>query len=227
MKSNYTKPPILTLHIGGNNMKIQEIFYSIQGEGLAQGLPTIFIRSVGCNLRCSYCDTRYAYKGGKDMGLDQILSEIKKFKCKRVCITGGEPLLQADLLDLIDRLNGYEISIETNGSLNISKYQSKAIISLDIKCPCSGCSDQMYFENLLLLDKKDQVKFIVENEKDIIFAFDIIKKYDLTNKTNVIINPVWGIDYSKIVSWILKSNLDIRFGMQLHKFIWGIEKRGV
>jgi 7-carboxy-7-deazaguanine synthase len=227
MRLNSTKPQIPMLLTGGIKMKIKEIFYSIQGEGLTQGLPTIFIRFVGCNLRCTYCDTRYAYDGGKEMSADEILAEIKKFNCRRVCLTGGEPLLQADLLKLIDKLKGYEISIETNGSLDVTKYKHKAIISLDIKCPCSGCSDKMHFENLKILDKGDQVKFIVETEKDINFAFDIIKRYNLADKTNVLINPVWGIDSSKIVSLILKSNMDIRFGMQLHKFIWGIEKRGV
>jgi len=208
-------------------MKVQEIFYSIQGEGLHQGLPTIFIRFVGCNLRCTYCDTRYAYEGGKEKDIESIIKEIEKFNCKRICITGGEPLLQKDLLELLNKLGSYEVSIETNGSLDINKYKNQAIISLDIKCPSSGCSDKMYFKNLLMLNKKDQVKFIVENQKDLEFAFGIIKKYNLLAKTHVIINPVWGAEYSKLVSQILESNLDVRFGMQLHKFIWGIEKRGV
>lgn len=208
-------------------MKLKEIFYSIQGEGLSQGLPTIFIRFVGCNLRCKYCDTSYAYRGGKEMSIENIVRVVKKIKCKRVCLTGGEPLLQKDLLKLISKLKGYEVSIETNGSLDIKKYAKKSIISLDIKCPCSGCSENMLFSNLSILRKKDQVKFIVEDEKDVKFAINIIKKYNLTKKTNVLINPVWGADCTKLINLILDSNLDIRFGLQIHKFIWGKNKRGV
>jgi len=215
------------LLIGANKMKVKEIFYSIQGEGLLQGLPTIFIRSSGCNLRCKYCDTAYSYEGGKEMTPGQIIKEIKRIKCNRICITGGEPLLQDDLPELISKLKGYELSMETNGSLDVSKYKSRAMISLDIKCPCSGFADKMYWKNLLVINKKDQVKFIVKDNKDINYAFKVIKKYKLAKKTNVIISPVWGADIKHIALLILKSNLDIRLGIQLHKIIWGKNKKGV
>lgn len=207
-------------------MKVNEIFYSIQGEGILQGLPTIFIRLTGCNLRCSWCDTKYAYYKGKEMSMLQIIKKIKKFDCKRICITGGEPLLQKETLMLIKKLKNYEISIETNGSLDISDYKNKAIISLDIKCPSSNYADKMNYKNLRIISKKDQVKFIVQDKKDFDYAIKIIKKYNLLRKTNVIISPVYRSNSKKIVSFLLKSNLDLRFSLQLHKLIWG-NKRGV
>lgn len=207
-------------------MKVNEIFYSIQGEGQLVGLPTIFIRFTGCNLRCTYCDTTYAYTTGKEMSISDILSKIKKYPSKRICLTGGEPLLQKDLLTLIKKLKNYSISIETNGSLNIKPYTSYASISLDIKSPSSGHKNDMYLENLNLLTNKDQVKFIVKTQTDINYAIKIIKKYSLDKKTNVFINPVYGTTYNKIVSEILKLGLDIRVGTQLHKIIWG-NKKGV
>jgi 7-carboxy-7-deazaguanine synthase len=205
-------------------MRINKIFYSIQGEGILQGLPTIFIRLAGCNLRCKYCDTTYAYNKGQEKSISKIIKIIKMFKCKRVCITGGEPLLQKETIKLVKKLRDYDISIETNGSLDISEYMNKTIISLDIKCPCSGCEDKMYFKNLNKIGKKDQVKFIIKTKKDFEYALKIIKKYHLNKRTNIIISPVFGSNYKKIVSLILKSGLDLRFGIQLHKFIWGVKK---
>lgn len=143
-------------------MKINEIFYSIQGEGNWTGLPNIFIRTSGCNLRCSYCDTKYAYDTFKEIKIIKIIDEIRKYNCKKVCITGGEPLLQKDMIKLVDELikNNYNVSIETNGSIEIKPISNKKLvmISLDVKCPSSNMSEKMLYQNLLYLKKKDQLK---------------------------------------------------------------------
>jgi 7-carboxy-7-deazaguanine synthase len=207
-------------------MKVNEIFYSIQGEGRHSGLPTIFVRFTGCNLRCSYCDTKYAYRSGYELSISEVCSQIMKYQCKRICFTGGEPLLQKDIYKLMKRMQGYTISIETNGTLDIKKAKEYASISLDIKSPSSGHSKDMLMHNLLTIGMSDQVKFIVGTAEDVDFAINIIKKYSLTRKTNVIMNPIYGLDHKFIVSAILESGLDIRVGTQLHKLIWG-NKKGV
>ena len=151
-------------------MKINEIFYSIQGEGEWAGRPNIFIRTSGCNLRCSFCDTTYTYDDGKEMSIDKISSQISKYPCKYICITGGEPLLQKDILDLIDFLikRNYIICIETNGSTSIQKISKKKslMISLDIKCPSSKMHEYNQFENISLLRKNDQLKFVIKDKDD-------------------------------------------------------------
>ncbi|MBU0637078.1 radical SAM protein [Patescibacteria group bacterium] len=213
-------------------MKINEIFKSIQGEGIYTGLPTTFIRTTGCNLRCSWCDTKYAYFGGREMTLDQILDKCRKLEVKNICLTGGEPLIHGDrskeLIKLLIK-EGYEVLIETNGAFNISNLSKEAIISLDIKCPSSGMSDKMLYKNLDLLKMKDQVKFIIDDMKDYNFAKDIVKKYKLEGKTNIIFQPVYKEDTKFIQSLIKKllvDKLQVRIGLQLHKIIWG-NKKGV
>ena len=207
-------------------MKINEIFFSIEGEGKNAGLPTIFIRTTGCNLRCSYCDTKYAYFEGKEMELAQILKKVKKWKCKRVCITGGEPLLQNDLLSLIDILlsEKYEIKIETNGSIDISGLIIKdIIISLDIKCPSSGMHKEMIMENISFLRPCDELKFIIGNREDYEYAKGIIKKY--SPKCEVVFQPVWG-KAKKLADWILNDEIDARLSLQIHKILWG-DRKGI
>jgi len=212
-------------------MKINEIFLSIQGEGIQSGLPTFFIRTTGCNLRCSYCDTKYAYNQGKDMSIKTILNKIRKQPFKIVCLTGGEPLLQLDSKILIKKLIelGYKINIETNGSIDLKGFpKSKQILySMDIKCPSSGFNKMMKYGNLKLIGKRDQIKFIISNKKDYNFAKDIIKKYNLINKTNIIFTPVGGIKGKKLINYILKDGLNVRISLQIHKIIWVDTKRGV
>lgn len=209
-------------------MKINEIFYSIQGEGQWMGIPNIFIRTTGCNLRCIYCDTTYAYEGGNQLDIDAILEKIKKYPCKKICITGGEPLLQKDLNLLIEELidNNYEILIETNGSFDIEKIEKKKVIliSLDIKCPSSEMHKEMNFENIEKILKKDQLKFVIKNKKDYDYAKDIIKKYK--PKCRIYFQPVWKSNIKELAKWILEDDLDVILGVQLHKIIWG-EKTGV
>jgi len=209
-------------------MKINEIFYSIQGEGKGTGHPNIFIRTTGCNLRCQYCDTKYAYDNGKEMSINEIIKQISQYPCKHVCITGGEPLLQGDMLDLINALskNKYNICIETNGSIdigNISKCRS-LLISLDIKCPSSEMHKNNYLQNISLLKKDDQLKFIIKDRKDYEYAKKILREYEPS--CTVFFQPVWGIDSRNLAEWIIQDNLDVKLGLQLHKIIWG-DRRGV
>ncbi|KAA0007249.1 MAG: radical SAM protein [Thermoplasmata archaeon] len=205
-------------------MKINEIFYSLQGEGSDAGLPTIFIRFTGCNLRCNYCDTRYAFYEGKYMTIDEIMESVKKWSCKRVCITGGEPLLQKNVYALIDELlrEGYEVSIETNGSISIMKLSKMNVkIKMDIKLPSSGMHDKMLFGNISLLRGSDELKFIIWNKQDYEYAKDIIARYK--PRCQIIMQPVWGSKI-KLADWILKDEIDARFSIQLHKILWGDER---
>jgi len=208
-------------------MKINEIFYSLQGEGKNTGLPTIFIRVTGCNLRCSYCDTKYAYYTGKELEIPKIIKKIEKYNCKNICITGGEPLLQKDITLLIDKLTekNYNICLETNGSCSIKNISNKKnlVISLDIKCPSSNMQNKMDYSNIKLLKEEDQLKFIIKNKKDYEYAKEIIERYK--PKCTVYLQPVWGTNPEKLAEWIKKDYLNVRLGLQLHKIIWG-EKRG-
>ena len=208
-------------------MKINEIFYSLQGEGKLVGLPTIFIRSTGCNLRCSYCDTTYAYHQGTEMTIEEIIHSIKKWRCKRVCVTGGEPVLQEDLMSLLSSLskNSYEVSLETNGSMDVTPFVSleNLLISLDIKCPSSGMHDKMLFSNISSLRPIDQLKFVISDKKDFTYASSIISQYKPL--CPVIMQSSTG-NLQDLADWVLTSKQDIRFGIQLHKLIWG-DKKGI
>lgn len=211
-------------------MKLNEIFLSIQGEGLEQGLPTIFIRLTGCNLRCSYCDTKYAYEEGEEKSVNEILEEVKKHPYKRVCLTGGESLFQEGVKELITRLKeeGYSLVVETNGSIDISKFPSSISYSLDVKLPSSGMYKKMFFKNLEMLRKDDLVKFVIGSEEDYEVTKQVIKDHDLIVKTNVLLQPVFDkIEPKKIIEWVLRDRLDVKIGLQIHKYVWEPNKRGV
>lgn len=207
-------------------MKINEIFYSIQGEGKWTGFPNIFIRTTGCNLRCSYCDTKYAYKEGIEKTIQEIINEVKKINCNKISITGGEPLQQKDINELINHLINYKynVLVETNGSLKIDslKEKKKLIISMDIKTPSSKMHNKMYLQNIKILRKKDQIKFIIKNKKDYDFAKKIIQKFK--PKCEVFFQPVWKTNSENLAKWILDDNLKVKFGLQIHKIIWGDKK---
>ncbi len=207
-------------------MKINEIFYSLQGEGTQIGLPTVFIRTSGCNLRCDWCDTKYAWDGGEEYTTQEILAEISNHPVKRVCITGGEPLIQDDLLDLIDKLvQSYEISIETNGSLDIGPISKREVhISMDYKTPSSGMCEKMRDENIDLLKNTDVLKFVIADEDDYGFAKETIKKLDPSSE--IVFQPVHGIDLKDLAEWVIEDGIDVRVLPQLHKLIWG-DKKGV
>jgi len=207
-------------------MKIHEIFYSLQGEGRLVGTPSIFLRTVGCNLRCTYCDTTYAYEIGTQMTIPEILDEMKKYPCTHVCVTGGEPLLQRETPRLIDSLlkKNYTVCLETNGSYSIKKLAGKhaLVLSLDIKCPSSGSHEQMDMTNIMYLSQQDQLKFIIKNEEDYEYAKRILDKYKPS--CPVFFQPVWGTDAQKLAAWILHDGLSVRLSLQLHKIIWGSQK---
>jgi len=204
-------------------MFINEIFYSLQGEGRLTGLPTVFIRTGRCNLRCSYCDTTDAYETGVELSIDSILHTLTDYTCSHVCVTGGEPMLQPDLIELLYNLRDrkYECSIETNGSLDISPILNIKfpLISCDIKCPSSGMSEKMDLENIKRLRPQDQLKFIIKDKTDFSFAIRTLK--NTTIECPVYVQPVWGQDIQMIASWILEEHLPIRLGLQQHKIIWG------
>lgn len=211
-------------------VKINEIFKSIQGETSYAGMPCIFIRLMGCNLRCGYCDTTYAYEDGVEMSINSILESISGFNTKLVCITGGEPLLNKDTPILINELlnKNYNVLVETNGSLDIRKIPQKAIKIMDIKCPDSNMSHEILWENINYMTRSDEVKFVLNSRKDYEWTKNIIDKYKLSEITNVLIGTVFGAISPRLaVQWILEDNLNVRFQLQLHKYIWEPQTRGV
>jgi 7-carboxy-7-deazaguanine synthase len=210
-------------------LKVNEIFYSIQGESSFNGLPFVFVRLTGCNLRCTYCDTKYAYKEGKELSIEQILREIKKYKCPYVEITGGEPLMQEETPFLIDYLvdKGYYVFVETNGTKDINVISDKATIIMDIKCPSSGESDKFDRRNLKRLDKKDEVKFVIAEKLDYDWAKKLIAGERLTDKVRVLLSPVKEkMNPDILAEYILKDKLNVRLQIQLHKIIWPHVTRG-
>ena len=215
-------------------MFVNEIFYSIDGEGLRTGELAIFIRLSGCNMNCSYCDTKYALKktSGTYMSIDEILAEISKYNCKNITLTGGEPLLFKESNDLIEKLleKGYKVNIETNGSIDITKYLGKCLITMDYKLPSSNMEKYMNLSNLEKLTENDVLKFVTE-ESDFDKIEEILKNYKL--KCYIYISPIFEkIEPYKIVDFIKKLSGDIdmskvRVQVQLHKVIWDPNERGV
>ena len=208
-------------------MRICEIFNSIQGEGLTIGAPTVFVRAVGCNLRCSWCDTGYSFEGGTEMSVDEIVEQVGD--CFRVCFTGGEPMLQPDAVELIDRLivKDIRVVLETNGSVDLSAVPDSPLvqISMDWKCPSSGMTDRMLESNLRLLSGKDQLKLIIKDQADLDYAVGFVRSHDIP--CQVIFGPVGGTERLEwLVQRVLDERLDIRVLPQLHKIIWG-DRKGV
>ncbi|NOX96540.1 MAG: radical SAM protein [Nitrospirae bacterium] len=204
-------------------MKINEIFKSIQGESTYAGLPCIFVRLTGCNLRCSYCDTTYAYEEGKDLNLAEVLKRVRAFSCSLVEVTGGEPLLQEEAYSLMEKLleNGYQVLLETNGSQDISRVDPRVIRIIDIKCPDSGMSEKMDWENMKRLKKNDEVKFVLSSRTDYQWAKAIISRYDLGRKVRVLVSPAMGrLQAETLAEWILRDALPVRLQLQMQKYIW-------
>ncbi|MFV1951157.1 MAG: radical SAM protein [Nitrospinota bacterium] len=209
-------------------LKINEIFKDIQGESSYTGFSTVFVRFTGCNLRCTYCDTVYAYYEGNDLHVEDIISQIEGYTCPLVEITGGEPLLQKDVYRLIEGLlkRNNKVLIETNGSIDIRGVDERVIRIMDIKCPDSGMSGEMKWENLGYLRGTDEVKFVVSSRRDYEWSINIIKEYSLEDRLTVLISPAYGvIEPQNIAKWILNDQLKIRFQPQLHRYIWGAEER--
>ena len=211
-------------------LKINEIYASIQGESSHTGLPCIFIRLTGCNLRCSWCDTAYAFYAGNDLTIEETLQKVDTFGLPLVEITGGEPLLQEDVYPLMEALlkKGYRVMLETSGALPIDKVPQRVIKILDIKCPGSGEEKKNHLENLKLLSPHDEVKFVLLDRADYEWSRDLLRKYDLAPSTQVLFSPVYDkLNMKDLSQWILKDRLAVRLQTQLHKVIWSKDAIGV
>ena len=209
-------------------MEINEVFYSFQAEGINTGRQAIFVRTSGCNLRCRYCDTAYAFKPGTNWGVKGVVDYIRTYHADLVVITGGEPLRQVDevksLVSMLNQVGKYDIEVITNGSLPIWS-GFRGMWSMDIKCPSSGMSYHIRYENLGMLRKRDQVKFVISNIEDIEFAQDILTRYPI--RATVLFQPAWGTDQERIVSEIMSRLPNVRFSFQVHKWVYGPDRRGI
>lgn len=205
-------------------LKITEIFHSIQGEGLTAGMPTVFVRLTGCPLRCTYCDTAYAFHGGEYFSVPQILDRVREFETRHVCVTGGEPLAQAGSLELMCSLceAGHAVSLETSGALDIAAVDPRVTRVLDLKTPSSGECARNRYENLDLLRAGDQVKFVLMDRADYDWAAATAARYALAGRACVLFSPAWGeLDAAMLADWMLADRLPYRLQLQLHKILWG------
>lgn len=208
-------------------LKITEIFHSLQGEANSVGWPTVFVRLTGCPLRCVYCDTAYAFHGGDWTTIDAVIACVQSFDTRRVCVTGGEPLAQRNCLALITALadEGFDVSLETSGAMDISKVDPRCVRVLDLKTPASGEVARNRLENLPLLTRNDQVKFVVCDRDDYLFARDMVAQHKLNERTNVLFSPSHGqLAPGSLADWMLSDRLDARLQIQLHKYLWGDER---
>jgi 7-carboxy-7-deazaguanine synthase len=212
-------------------LTVNEIFHSIQGESTFAGEPCVFVRLTACDLRCSWCDTPYAFYEGKKMSVDEVLSEVERFGCPTVEVTGGEPLLQKDVYPLMSRLleSGKTVLLETGGHRNIEDVPAGVVRIVDVKCPGSGESDKMDWENLSRVTRRDQVKFVIKDRVDFEFARDVVQRERLNERVAaVLFSPVHGVmDAKALAAWILADRLPVRLQLQAHKFIWSPDTRGV
>jgi 7-carboxy-7-deazaguanine synthase len=211
-------------------LKVNEIYYSIQGESTRAGLPCVFVRLTYCNLRCNYCDTEYAFYEGEDYSIDEILAEVKKHNCKLVEITGGEPLVQDESIDLMKKLcdYGFEVLLETGGSLPINNIDKRVKIIMDLKCPSSQMLKKNLYENIDHIKPTDEIKFVIGDHEDYEWTKEIINRYKLMNKCEILFSVVFGVlEPLALVNWVLEDKLDVRFQLQMHKFIWNPQAKGV
>jgi 7-carboxy-7-deazaguanine synthase len=205
------------------SLKITEIFYSLQGESNTVGLPTVFIRLTGCPLRCSYCDTTYAFTGGKKQTLTEIIDQVDQFKARYVTVTGGEPLAQSASHELMTMLldKGYVVSLETSGAIDISAVDPRVLIVMDLKTPGSEELDKNDYKNIEHLADKDQVKFVIADAADYEWSKSMINKHNLSNRCEILFSPVMGqMNPTELAENILQDNLPVRFQIQLHKYLW-------
>lgn len=206
-----------------HQLRITEIFHSLQGETVTVGLPTIFIRLTGCPLRCQYCDTAYAFSGGELKDINDILKTVASYQCPYVCVTGGEPLAQPGCIDLLKQLcdAGYFVSLETSGARDISKVDRRVMIVMDLKTPDSLEADKNLLSNLEFLKPDDQIKFVLCSRMDYEWACNIIKEYRLPERVKLLFSPSWKqLNPTQLADWIIEDNLPVRFQIQLHKILW-------
>ena len=211
-------------------LRVSEIFASIQGETSFVGLPFAFVRLTGCNLRCRYCDTTYAYDEGEEFPLEEIVSRATAFGIPRVMVTGGEPMLQEEAPALVSALCdlSHTVLVETNGTVPLSRLDPRAVKIMDVKCPGSGESGKTIWENFTLLTPRDEVKFVVSSEEDYRFAREVITTYGKARPFKALLSPVFGhLPPEKLAGWMVGDALDARFQLQLHKMVWGPDRRGV
>ena len=211
-------------------LKVNEIYLSVQGESSYTGLPCVFVRLTGCNLRCIWCDTAYAFYEGKSMSIDEIVGKVKNFGVKLIEITGGEPLMQENVYPLMNGLieKGFQVLLETGGSLSLEKVPRDIIKIMDIKCPGSGEHKNNNLDNLKFLETKDEVKFVILNRHDYEWSRDLIHKYKIHEIAHILISPVYDkLELKEIVKWILEDKLPVRLQTQLHKVIWDENTIGV
>jgi 7-carboxy-7-deazaguanine synthase len=213
-------------------LRVTEIFRSIQGESTHAGRPCTFVRLTGCPMRCVWCDSEYTFTGGDHFQIDDVVAQVHAFGCNLVEVTGGEPLAQKSAFELVRRLcdEGFEVLVETGGYVSTAELDERAKVILDVKCPASGEEPRNHWQNLeRLRSDKDEVKFVVADRSDWDYAQTVIKKYDLQTRARaVLISPAWEqIDLRDLANWVAQSGLNIRMQLQLHKYIWGPEVRGV
>jgi 7-carboxy-7-deazaguanine synthase len=212
------------------SLQINEIFYSVQGESSLAGWPTVFVRTMGCNIRCNYCDTKYSYYEGRRQSFDEILGQIKTHGVKHVCITGGEPMAQPKILPFMKLLcdQGFVVSLETNGYFETSQVDPRVIKVVDVKTPGSGEGTSFNFKNIDALLPQDQVKFVICNDDDYTWAKNLIKQYRLNEKCTTFMSPEFdSMTPKKLAEKILSDSLPTRLQLQLHKYIWSPHQRGV
>jgi len=212
-------------------LTINEIFHSIQGESTFAGRPCVFVRLTACDLRCAWCDTPYAFVEGRKMSVDAVAAEVARLGCPLVEITGGEPLLQEDVYPLMTRLldEGRTVLLETGGHLSVDRVPANVVKILDVKCPASGESAKMQWDNLGRLDVRDQVKFVIQDRADYEFARDVVGRHALDRRVAaVLFSPVHGVlEPRALAEWVLADRLPVRVQLQVHKYIWGADARGV
>lgn len=215
---------------GPLRLRVNEVFHSVQGEGTRVGQRCVFVRLTGCHLRCTFCDTRYAFRKGVWMTLDEILASVRAYGCRTVEVTGGEPLLQPAVHPLLGRLADEfaTVLLETSGTLTIENVDPRVVRIVDIKCPGSGEAERNCWSNIDLLTQRDEVKFVVSGRADYDWSREVIAGHDLLSRCPVLISPVFGeLEPSDLVGWVLEDRLDVRVGLQLHKLIWPPTARGV
>ncbi|HRA97096.1 MAG: 7-carboxy-7-deazaguanine synthase QueE [Nitrospira sp.] len=211
-------------------VKVTEIFHSIQGESTYAGRPCVFVRLTGCPLRCTWCDTAYAFYGGRDLTIDDLVNQVRAFECDLVEVTGGEPLSQTESLPLLSRLcdEGFEVLVETSGAIDTAGVDRRVHVILDVKCPGSGMTDRMCWSNLERLAPQDEVKFVIKDRADYEWAREVARRHDLPARCTVLMSPVFGeVEARHLAEWVLADKLPVRFQLQMHKYIWAPDLRGV